>query len=287
MNLLTPLPATRQIATATHRTQRRYLAWSMIVLCLGLAACGGTARGAEKSVSSPRITLATPTPRGKPAPAPPPGRTPTPVSNTGAQPATLQPAGALPIEPLQMCLVTRDRGVPATYVPPDLVTLPTSAHVRAGVQMRREPAQALLALLQAAEIEGQQLIAISGYRSYEEQQAVLDQEIKTFGPAQAQRQVAPPGHSEHQVGVSVDVLSERDPNDLTSSFGDSPEGRWLAAHSPRLGFVVSYPAGKETVTGYIYEPWHVRYVGFPWAQQITASGLTVTEFLAQHGMAGC
>jgi zinc D-Ala-D-Ala carboxypeptidase len=279
-----PSPVTPSARRSLHPGVIAQLAY-LIALCLGLAACGGTAaHEAVKPASSPLITLATPTQRGKTVP--PPSSAAAPASSPAATTAP-QPAGALPIEPLQMCLVTRDRGVPASYVPPDLALLPEGPHVRAGVQMRREPAQALLALLQAAEIEGQQLIAISGYRSYEEQQALLDQEMKTFGPAQAQRQVAPPGHSEHQVGVAVDVLSERDPNDLTSSFGDSTEGRWLAVNSPRFGFVISYPADKEAITGYIYEPWHIRYVGFPWAQQITASGLTITEFLAQHGMAGC
>jgi D-alanyl-D-alanine carboxypeptidase len=99
--------------------------------------------------------------------------------------------------------------------------------------------------------------------------------------------VADPCHSEHQLGVAVDVAAARDPTNLEQSFGDTPEGRWLAANAPAYGFVISYPKGKEAVTGYVYEPWHVRYVGLPLAQQIVASGQTLTEYLPAHGPAAC
>ena len=85
----------------------------------------------------------------------------------------------------------------------------------------------------------------------------------------------------------MDVSVPRKPFVLDQSFGGEPEGRWLAANAHRFGFVISYPAGKEAITGYIYEPWHIRYVGVPLAEQIVASGLTLTEYLPQHGMAGC
>ena len=202
--------------------------------------------------------------------------------------ATPSPAAtALPLEPLQLCLVTHDRGVPTSYVPPDLVTLPAGPTVRAGVQMRQEAADNLMKLLAAAQDEGQNLMAISGYRSAELQQSLLEQETKAYGAAVAQEQVAFPGHSEHQLGVAVDVLSARNPDDLDNSFGNTPEGKWLAANASRFGFVVSYPEGKEPITGYIYEPWHIRYVGHPWAEQINGSGETLTEYLVRHHMAGC
>ena len=79
----------------------------------------------------------------------------------------------------------------------------------------------------------------------------------------------------------------RDPVDVDDSFGDTPEGQWLAANAPAYGFVVSYPKGSQPITGYVYEPWHIRYVGIPLAQEITASGLTLTQFLPLHGMDGC
>lgn len=199
-------------------------------------------------------------------------------------PATPSPS---PTPPPQLCLVTRERGVPATYVPSDLEPLPLDQSVAAGIRLRREAAQALLQLLGAAREAGHHLLVISGYRSYEEQQRVLEQEIRAYGAERARRQVAPPGHSEHQLGVAADVAPRRNPYDLDQSFGGEPEGQWLAAHSARFGFLISYPAGKETITGYIYEPWHIRYVGVPLAQQILVSGQTLTEYLPAHGMDGC
>lgn len=190
-----------------------------------------------------------------------------------------------PTPPPQVCLVTREKGVPATYVPPDLVALPADQSFGV-VQLRSEAAGALLQLLGAAQGDGQRLVAVSGYRSYDEQVAVLEEEIRNYGELQARRQVAEPGHSEHQLGVAVDVTAARMP-DLDQSLGQAPEGRWLAAYAPRFGFVHSYPLGKEAITGYIYEPWHIRYVTVPLAQRIVASGLTVTEYLPRFGMSGC
>jgi D-alanyl-D-alanine carboxypeptidase len=201
--------------------------------------------------------------------------------------ATRTPTPTPTPPPLQLCLVTRERGVSESYVPLDLVTLPIDQSVRAGVQLRQDAAQALLQMFAAAREDGHMLLAQSGYRSFAEQEAVLRQEIKSYGEVQAKRQVAEPGHSEHQLGVAMDVSVPRKPYTLDQSFGGEPEGQWLAANAARFGFVISYPAGKETVTGYVYEPWHIRYVGAPLAETIVASGLTLTEYLPAHGMAGC
>jgi D-alanyl-D-alanine carboxypeptidase len=88
------------------------------------------------------------------------------------------------------------------------------------------------------------------------------------------------GHSEHQLGTALDFRSARgpDPWDL-EDWGATPEGRWLAENAHRFGFVMSYPAGQESVTCYIYEPWHYRYVGREVAQEVMASGLTLREWL--------
>ena len=192
-----------------------------------------------------------------------------------------------PAPPPQLCLVTRQIGVPETYVPSDLVTLPPDLCAQADVRLRQAAAQALQLLLTDALSDGQRMLALSGYRSFEQQQATLVSEIKNYGEAQARRQVAEPGHSEHQLGEAVDLVTARNPFYLEQSFGSVPEGRWVAANCARYGFVISYPQGKEVVTGYIYEPWHIRYVGAPLAQQVVASGLTLTEYLPAHGMAGC
>jgi D-alanyl-D-alanine carboxypeptidase len=192
-----------------------------------------------------------------------------------------------PPPPPQLCLVSPLRSVPLSYVPPDLVKLPESAFVGPAVLMRREAADALNALIQGAASQQIYLYAVSGYRSSAQQQETLDREIKLYGSAKAHSEVALPGHSEHQLGVAVDVLSQRDKVDMDDSFGSTPEGRWLVANAPAYGFVISYPKDKEPITGYIYEPWHIRYVGSPLAQQITATGLTLTEYLPLYHMDGC
>jgi D-alanyl-D-alanine carboxypeptidase len=244
-------------------------------MALILAACGG-GHGGAKGSKTPAVVIAlvdqnhpalTAVP-GLPTPAPTPAITPAPLSE-------------------QLCLVSPSRGIPLSYVPPDLVTLPQGPYVGPAVLMRKQAAEALTQLLNGAAAQHVYLFAVSGYRSAELQQQTLDAEIKQYGPEKAYSEVALPGHSEHQLGDAVDVLSVRDPVDMDDSFGDTPEGKWLAANAPAYGFVVSYPKGSQPITGYVYEPWHIRYVGVPLAQEITASGLTLTQYLPLHGMDGC
>ena len=88
-----------------------------------------------------------------------------------------------------------------------------------------------------------------------------------------------PGRSEHQTGWAVDVTSASMGYDLLQSFIDYPEGLWINNHCSEYGFIIRYPKGKTYITGYDYEPWHLRYVGVEAAKEITASGLTLEEYL--------
>lgn len=193
-------------------------------------------------------------------------------------------AAAIGGEP--QCLVTKTAGLPPGYVPSDLTPLPGRLLASDGVRMRRAAADAVVSLIDGAGRDGQELFVLSGFRSYQEQEQVLREEIKLYGQKVAEQQVAPPGKSEHQLGLAADITSKRDPYTLRAAFGQEPEGKWLAANAPRFGFVISYPLGKDTVTGYTYEPWHIRYVGTPLAEQVAASGLTLTEFLPRNNLAG-
>jgi D-alanyl-D-alanine carboxypeptidase len=214
------------------------------------------------------------------SPAPTTSAAPT---SAGERSATT-PAPGVKAEPV--CLVTKERGLSASYVPPDLALLPARVSAGDGVKLRQAAADAAVSLIDAAAADGQVLFALSGFRTYQEQEDVLANEIKTFGKQVAERQVAPPGHSEHQLGLALDVTSRRAPFELREQMGDEPEGRWLATNAPKFGFVISYPKGKESVTGYTYEPWHIRYVGKQIAEQVAASGLTLTEFLPKNNLAG-
>jgi D-alanyl-D-alanine carboxypeptidase len=220
------------------------------------------------------------TPRGAVAPTPRAGSEGTAPASTAP---TLPPriAGAEP-----QCLVTKTVGLPSGYVPDDLTPLPGRLLASDGVRLRPPAADAVVRLIDAAGREKHTLFVLSGFRSYQEQERVLRDEVERFGKEKAEKQVAPPGHSEHQLGLAADITSGRDPYGLRSEFGEEPEGRWLAANAASFGFVISYPQGKEAVTGYIYEPWHIRYVGTPLAEEVAASGLTLTEFLPKYNLTG-
>jgi len=195
-----------------------------------------------------------------------------------------QPSVTVVGEP--QCLVTKSQGLPPGYVPADLTLLPARMLASNGVKLRPLASESIVKLIDAAGIDGQGLFILSGFRTFQEQDALLQQETKLYGRAVAEQQVAPPGHSEHQLGLAADITSKRAPGELSHEFGRWPEGRWLAENAPRFGFVISYPEGKEGVTGYIYEPWHIRYVGAPLAEEVAASGLTLTEFLPKHNLVG-
>lgn len=114
---------------------------------------------------------------------------------------------------------------------------------------------------------------VSGFRSYEKQVEVFKYWCEVEGEEKAKMQSSVPGHSEHQTGLVIDVSS------LEQSYGDTAEGKWLAANCYKYGFIIRYPKGKEDITGYAYEPWHLRYLGTSTAKLVHDSGLTLEEFL--------
>ena len=125
----------------------------------------------------------------------------------------------------------------------------------------------------AAKKEGISLWIKSGYRSYNDQKVIYNNYVAKDGVAEADRYSARPGHSEHQTGLAFDL------NSLSQSFGDTKEGKWLAQNCHKYGFIIRYPKNKEHITGYMYEPWHVRYLGVETASQVYASGLCLEEYL--------
>ena len=125
----------------------------------------------------------------------------------------------------------------------------------------------------AAKEEGLTLKIVSGYRSYQKQDKVYHNYAARDGAALADRYSARAGSSEHQTGYAMDIKSVR------QSFAETKEGKWLAAHCAEYGFILRYPKDKEAETGFMYEPWHVRYLGVELAQKITDSGLCLEEYL--------
>ena len=133
--------------------------------------------------------------------------------------------------------------------------------------------QALLELQKAASAAGHDLPLLSGYRSYATQKSTYEYWCNLYGEAYAQNVSARPGHSEHQTGLAFDVAS------LKSSFGDTEAGKWLESNCAEYGFILRYPKNKTHITGYYYEPWHIRYVGTEHSIPIMSQNLTLEEYL--------
>ena len=181
-------------------------------------------------------------------------------------------------------LVNKEFGLPPGYVPDDLVEprIPfTVAAPSPQRLLRREAAQAVERLFAQAQRDGITLYGVSGYRPYERQKAIFEWKTLSRGE-EAARFNAPPGHSEHQTGLALDVSSRSVGFQLIQAFAETAEGRWLAEHAPAFGFIIRYPKGKEAVTGYAYEPWHLRFVGPEAAHYISANDLTLEEYLWHH-----
>lgn len=128
-------------------------------------------------------------------------------------------------------------------------------------------------LQEGARQAGYAMPIVSGYRSYAYQQTLFDDYVKRDGLAAAEKYSAHPGESEHQSGLAFDVGAVDD------TYGSTPAGKWLATHCQQYGFIIRYGEGQERITGYQYEPWHIRYVGKVAATQIMKKGITLEEYL--------
>ncbi|MCM1314339.1 MAG: D-alanyl-D-alanine carboxypeptidase family protein [Prevotella sp.] len=128
-------------------------------------------------------------------------------------------------------------------------------------------------LSNAAAKEGLNIYLSSGYRSYAYQNTIYNNYVSWHGKALADTFSARAGHSEHQTGLAIDV------NTIDDSFADTPEAVWLSQHAHEYGFIIRYPKGKESVTGFKYEPWHIRYLGIEKATEVYNSGLALEEYL--------
>ena len=169
--------------------------------------------------------------------------------------------------------------LPESYAPDDLAPV-KEAGLSSDQTLRALLMNDLAQLLKDAAAAGYPLELQSAYRSYAYQAKTFDYWVGQQGLEAARRSSARPGHSEHQLGTAADFrgVGDKAPWDY-DDWAETPAGAWLAANAPRYGFVMSYPKGKESVTCYIYEPWHYRYLGREAAAEIETSGLTLREWL--------
>ncbi|MBT2662467.1 M15 family metallopeptidase [Bacillus sp. ISL-45] len=181
-----------------------------------------------------------------------------------------------------LALVNKIFGLPDHYIPADLVrpNVPFSfgeAKLEKSL-MREEAAAALEEMFAGARKDGIELAAVSGYRSYGRQENLFNAEVNKVGEDKALQAVARPGSSEHQTGLSMDISSKTNNFNLNEQFGTTKEGVWLAHNAHEYGFILRYPKGKEDLTGYMYEPWHFRYVGIKAATEMYENDWTLEEY---------
>lgn len=170
--------------------------------------------------------------------------------------------------------------VEADYEPFDLVSV-SRARIAGSGKVRKLMLDDLAAMAKAARKAGKPLGVRSAHRSHQTQKAIFDREVRRVGRKRARKFVARPGHSEHQLGTTIDFTAAGG-GALTSRFGASPAGKWLARNGWKYGFVLSYPKGRKRASCYGYEPWHWRYFGRGLAAEIHASGQVPRRFLWQN-----
>ena len=203
------------------------------------------------------------------------------------------PVDMMEMEPDLVLLVNKEMFLSKDYVPEDLVTMKslkldsegnnTNGGVRrtnSGMELRRECAEALAKLCDAARAEGHELYLKSAYRSYRTQDTMYYNRLKQNGYDDGW--VTKPGASDHQTGLGCDVVPKNwTDRGMNENMAKEEETQWMAEHCAEFGFILRYLEGKTDITGYSYEPWHIRYVGVTAAADIHEKGVTLEEYLEE------
>lgn len=183
-----------------------------------------------------------------------------------------------------LVLANKEHKLSSNYTPKNL-TIPNVKFIPnsdpKNNKMEKVASDSLEKLFNAAKNDNVILLAISGYRSYSYQENLYNNKIKTSGKEEADKYVAHPGASEHQTGLAMDIDSNA-PKTLNESFSYTEEYQWILKNCYKYGFIIRYPKGKEKITGYNFEPWHLRYVGIKVARIITEKNITLEEYLNSY-----
>jgi D-alanyl-D-alanine carboxypeptidase len=180
----------------------------------------------------------------------------------------------------QWVVVNKHRQLEPVDFTPQLATPNVPLRLSASypeMQVSGQMVAALQQLFDGASKAGLNLMVASGYRSYQTQIGVYGAEVNRNGQAAADRESARPGYSEHQTGLAVDIEPANRQCEIEVCFGELPEGKWVAANAHKYGFIIRYQHGTEAVTGYTYEPWHIRYVGTELANELHRLGNPALE----------
>jgi len=179
-------------------------------------------------------------------------------------------------------LVNREYPLDRDYEPRDQVKMTVKCATSAAIYMERVAAEALEDMFAAAKENGYTLYLKSGYRSYGTQKTMYTNRLQSMNGTD-DGVVAPPGASEHQTGLSCDILNKDYAGRprMTPDFSKTAEAQWMAENCVNFGFILRYPGDKTDITQVIFEPWHFRYLGKGVAGYIVRNGLTLEEFTEQ------
>ena len=184
---------------------------------------------------------------------------------------------------LSIIYVNKTNPIPEGYEP-DLVI------IEKDLRCDRTALEPVRKMLDDAKEEGVDLVISSAYRDKERQEDIFDKKLRQnmlygYSYAEAYKKTATensiPGSSEHELGLAFDIVSE-DHEKMDEGFADTDAGKWLDKNCYKYGFIIRYPKGKEDITGFIYEPWHIRYVGDEAAKTIFKEQITLEEYLERR-----
>lgn len=170
-------------------------------------------------------------------------------------------------------LVNKYNYLPRDYIPSNLVTI--NKYAKSRIMLKEEAYKAFLKLAKDMEKDNLSIRIISAYRSFDYQENLYNNYLKTATKSIVDTYSARPGYSEHQTGLVIDV----DNNKLDyNNFHLTKEFIWMQENAYKYGFILRYPKDKENITGYKYEPWHYRYVGKEIAEYIQKHSITYEEY---------
>ncbi len=178
-----------------------------------------------------------------------------------------------------LVLVNKEYTVGRDYYPTDMVDIDGSLSTNQNLKVKREAYDAYLEMLADAKAEGLNFCICSAYRGFSVQESLYYNSLASNGKEYTDKMFAYPGRSEHHTGYAIDITSASMNWGLSQNYADYPDGAWIAEHCDEYGFIIRYPKGKEDITGYMYEPWHIRYVGLDVAKEITEAGITFEEYM--------
>lgn len=180
-----------------------------------------------------------------------------------------------------LVLVNKLHAVSKNYRPDDMVSIDGKYTTNQGLEMKSEAYDAYLKMRKAARADEIYFKICSAYRTYGTQEYLYNSYLGSMGEELRNIRSAYPGRSEHHTGYAIDITSKSMGWSLSQAFADYPEGEWINEHCSEYGFIIRYPKGKTDITGYDYEPWHLRYVGTEAAAKITEQGITLEEYLGR------